>query len=77
MAAVRSVHSSVNRFIHLFDVDEKESLTYLSSGMTAAESIADSVLSVDYKGEEQFNEFVLKSLVEKEISVHKPIKRHI
>ena len=43
--------------------------------MTAAESIADSVLSVDYKGEEQFNEFVLKRLVEKEISVHKPIKK--
>ena len=37
------------------------------------------VLSLDHKGGEQFNEFVLKRLVEKEISIHKPIKikRHI
>ena len=73
--AVQHVYSAVNRFINPFDIDEKDSLICLSSGMKASEAVSDDLLSVDYKGQEQFNEFVQKCLVEKEQSFHKPIKK--
>ena len=41
----------------------------------ASEAVSDDLLSVDYKGQEQFNEFVQKCLVAKEQSFHKPIKK--
>ena len=85
--AVQRVYSAVNRFINPFEIDEKESLICLCSGVKASEDVSEDLLSVDYKGREECNAFVQKDIVDanflsdleqfvdKEQSFHKPIKK--
>ena len=58
-----------------FNKDVICNLNIICKIIIASEAVSDDLLSVDYKGQEQFNEFVQKCLVEKEQSFHKPIKK--
>ena len=58
-----------------FNKDVICNLNIICKIIIASEPVSDDLLSVNYKGQEQFNEFVQKCLVEKEQSLHKPIKK--
>ena len=73
--SVQKVLSAFTKFINPFDVDEKDDLICLSSGMNAPESVCEDLTSVDSIGQDKFEEFIEKRLKNNETLFHFKIKR--
>ena len=64
-------------YINPFQADvEKDKIVCLSSGVPVSQEIADSLLSLENNGKNQYKDFVNKRILTKEIAIHNPIKRN-
>ena len=72
---VRKVVDAITSFINPFDVEDKDVLYCLSSGVPAPPEVEQDLLSADNRGKILHEAFVKERLIKKEKSFHEPIKK--